>query len=72
MSEDLATMYYTRKGARIKKREYYDIFLAARALAEAAMITSKVPAYPELDEYRASYAEMVEQRIADLMEAING
>lgn len=54
------------------KREYYDIFLAARGLAEVSMLAAKVPNYPELAQERAAWAAMVEERIADLMEAING
>ena len=54
------------------QRDYYAIWLAARGLAEVAMLASKVPNYPELAEQHVGYAELVEERLANLEDVKNG
>lgn len=54
------------------RRDYYTLFLKARALTEAAHLVGKIPAYPEMADLRAEYIARAEECLAELMEAVNG
>ena len=53
------------------RRDYYTLWLKARALTEAAHLVGKVPAYPEMADLRAEYIARAEECLAELMEAVN-
>lgn len=54
------------------RRDYYTLWLKARALTEAAHLVGKIPAYPEMADLRAEYIARAEECLAELMEAVNG
>lgn len=56
----------------LPRRDYYTLWLKARALTEAAHLVGKVPAYPEMADLRAEYIARAEECLAELMEAVNG